>query len=382
MRARRHPRQNRAVEQLASRRRRARLPVLALLVVCAVPPPASGQPDPGLCDIRTSERVVAVGDVHGAYDGLVAILREAGLVDARERWVGGRALLIQTGDVLDRGAESRRVVDLLRRLERDAARAGGRVLALLGNHELMRVVGDWRYVSEGEYKAFTRGDSAALRGAVLERAVRGAAERAAAEKRGFDEASYRAQFVRDVPLGFLEMRAAFDAGGDYGTWVRGRPTLVKVNDIVFMHGGVSETVAPLGCAGINAAIAKELAALPTEPEAIGKLLAAGETGPLWYRGLATEPEDTFERTLIETLGRLAARGFVIGHTPVPGRVVTRFGGRVVLIDSGMLGGEFFPDGVPSALELRGGALTAIFPGGRREPVPAPALAAAAAAASR
>ena len=55
------------------------------------------------CNITTTERVVAIGDVHGAYDPFVAILRAAGLVNNRERWSGGRAVLIQTGDVLDRG---------------------------------------------------------------------------------------------------------------------------------------------------------------------------------------------------------------------------------------------------------------------------------------
>ena len=79
------------------------------------------------CDIRTSERVVAVGDVHGAYAQFAAILRAAVLIDGRDRWIGGRAILVQTGDVLDRGSDSRRALDLLRRLEREAAQARGRV---------------------------------------------------------------------------------------------------------------------------------------------------------------------------------------------------------------------------------------------------------------
>ena len=85
---------------------------------------AAQSPGTAPCDIRTSERIVAVGDVHGAYDRFVDILRAAGLVDGRARWSGGRAILVQTGDVLDRGGDSRRVLDLLRRLERDAAARG------------------------------------------------------------------------------------------------------------------------------------------------------------------------------------------------------------------------------------------------------------------
>ena len=347
--------------------------LLGLVLLIAGPRASFAQAGAVLCDIRTTERVVAIGDVHGAYDQFVAILREAGLINDRQRWSGGRALLVQTGDVLDRGADSRRVVDLLQRLERDAARAGGHVYSLLGNHELMRVVGDWRYVSEGEYKAFVRGDSEDVRTAVLERVMTAAAERASAQKQTFDRAAFREQFITDVPLGFIEMRVAFEATGAYGQWVRSRPAMVKVNDIAFLHGGISEAVATLGCEGLNETIRKDMAALPTDPERIMALLGTTETGPLWYRGLASEPEATFEPTLERILKGVGARGFVIGHTPVPGAIVTRFGGRVVQIDSGMLDGTFFPKGVPSALELRANSLTAIYLGGRRTPLPAPQL---------
>src|SRR5580765_601658 len=87
------------------------------------------------CEIETTERVVAVGDIHGAFDNFVAILRAAQVIDNRNRWIGRRMVLVQTGDVLDRGPDSRKAIDLLRRLERDAPRAGGRVVSLLGNHE-------------------------------------------------------------------------------------------------------------------------------------------------------------------------------------------------------------------------------------------------------
>src|SRR5213596_3467182 len=83
------------------------------------------------CDITTTERIVAVGDVHGAYDQFVAILRAAGMVDARQRWSGGKAVLVQTGDLLDRGQDSRKVIELLRRLERDARGDGGQVIMLI-----------------------------------------------------------------------------------------------------------------------------------------------------------------------------------------------------------------------------------------------------------
>jgi hypothetical protein len=336
-------------------------------------------PAASVCGIRTQERVVAVGDVHGAYDSFVAILKAAQLIDTRERWTGGRAVFVQTGDVLDRGADSRKALDLLRRLERDAARAGGRVVPLLGNHELMRLLGDWRYVSAGELSAFRRGDSEELRELVYQRALEANKSRATAAGQTFDEVDYRARFLKEVPLGFLEMRQAFDVKGDYGAWMRARPAIAMVNGVAFLHGGVSEKVAPLGCDGINSAVAKELVALPTDPLAMAALFGTSETGPLWYRGLAQEPEDVFAPTLAAILERLGARAIVIGHTTVlPGRIAPRFGGRIVQIDTGMLDGTFYPKGVPAALELRGDTATAIYLD-RREPLPLPALAAPAAA---
>ena len=181
--------------------------LLALLVWAGAELPRAQTSAPeSPCDITTSERVVAIGDVHGAYDQFVGMLRAAGLIDGRQRWTGGRARLVQTGDVLDRGADSKKVVDLLIKLEREAAAAGGRVHALVGNHEFMRLVGDWRYVSPGEFKAFQDGDSADLRDRVHARNADLAAQRARAENRTFNEREYRAQFFKDFPLGYFEMQ--------------------------------------------------------------------------------------------------------------------------------------------------------------------------------
>ena len=308
---------------------------------------------------------MAIGDVHGAYDRFVGMLRAAGLIKG-ERWAGGRARLVQTGDVLDRGPDSKKVVDLLIRLEREAAAAGGRVHALVGNHEFMRLVGDWRYVSPGEFKAFQDADSADLRDRVHAVNADLAEKKARAENGKFNAGEYRAQFFKDFPLGYFEMQRAFDKDGDYGKWVRSRVAAVKINGVLYIHGGVSDKVANLGCQGLNAEVQRDLAAAPVPTDKIMSLLSATEDGPLWYRGMASEPEAAFEPMLDSILRRLDARAVVIGHTPIPsGQITTRFGGRVVMIDTGMLGGEFFKTGAASALETRDGALAAIYADGRR-----------------
>jgi hypothetical protein len=346
--------------------------VLGLPIVLGASAAApSAQPADAPCAIETEERIVAVGDVHGAYTGFIDILQHAGLIDGRQRWIGGRAVLVQTGDLLDRGPDSRRVLDLLRRLEREASRAGGQVHALLGNHEVMRLVGDWRYVSDAEYAAFRNPSSRDLRERVYEGVAARAERDARAENRPHDEAAFRRQFLEEVPLGFVEMRLAFDADGEYGRWLRARHAVAMINGVVFLHGGISDETSVLGCEGINRAIRREIAGPAPPPERVSELLATHENGPLWYRGLAVEPEDMFAPMLDTILARMEARAIVVGHTPVRQRIATRFGGRVMLIDTGLLGGDFFPDGVASALEIHGEVVTAIYPDGRvRLSVPA------------
>jgi hypothetical protein len=104
-------------------------------------------------------RVVAVGDVHGSIDGLTSILTETGLIDEQNRWAGGNAVLVQTGDLLDRGVAVREVMDLLMRLQQEAPATGGRVIVLLGNHETMNLAAIVRDVNRDVYAAFADEDS-------------------------------------------------------------------------------------------------------------------------------------------------------------------------------------------------------------------------------
>jgi hypothetical protein len=303
------------------------------------------------CEIDGVERVVAVGDVHGAYDRYLEILRVAGIVDPTGRWAGGRTHFVQVGDMVDRGDDSRKVLDFLRRLERDAQGSGGRVHVLLGNHEVARMLGDLRLTTAGEYTAFANGDSENVR----QRFVRAAPVDA------------RDALLKQTPLGWVEMRQAFGRNGDYGEWLRELPVVVIIDGFVFVHGGISPAVAPLGCAAINAQVRRELTGdLDKTRAAPLSSLAARVDGPLWYRGLAQEPE-TFAPQVAEVLSLLHARSVVIGHTVTPsGRITTRFEGRVVQIDTGMQP-AYVPDGRASALEIRNGETTAIYTD-RRDPV--------------
>jgi 3',5'-cyclic AMP phosphodiesterase CpdA len=99
-------------------------------------------------------RIVAIGDIHGDYQRLVELLRTAALIDPRNAWTGGATHLVLTGDFVDRGDHSAQVLDLLMDLEPQARRAGGRLHALIGNHQAMDLYGDLRYVTKDDFAGY------------------------------------------------------------------------------------------------------------------------------------------------------------------------------------------------------------------------------------
>jgi len=100
------------------------------------------------------KRRIIVGDIHGELEGFTEIIRNAGLIDGKDNWSGGDDILIQTGDVIDRGPYSREAVDLLKRLQKEAAVTRGKVVRLCGNHELMLIQKDFRYANFNDPMSF------------------------------------------------------------------------------------------------------------------------------------------------------------------------------------------------------------------------------------
>src|SRR6266516_727188 len=306
-------------DTLSSMRRIVRARRMGIAVaVCAVFALAHPQPRAAPSyEWNGIERVVAVGDVHGAYDRYVEILKTAGIIDAGNHWAGGRTHFVQLGDVVDRGDDSRKALDILRRLEREAQAAGGYAHMLLGNHEVARMLGDLRLTTAGEYAAFTNPDSPSTR----EKYVKAL---------NMPSGTTRDDALHQTPLGLIEMRQAFGREGEYGRWLRQLPVVIKIDGFAFVHGGISPAVAPLGCAAINEQVRRELTADLDKTRANPLAsLAARPDGPLWYRGLAQEPA-TFAPQVTDVLGRLGARALVIGHTVVDsGRIRTRYDGHVI-----------------------------------------------------
>jgi hypothetical protein len=361
------------------------------------------------------ERIVAVGDVHGAYPELLSILQTAGLADESGRWSGGGATLVQTGDLLDRGPYVRDVVDLLRRLQEEAPASGGHVEVLLGNHEQMTLIGEYRDVAGETWAQFADDGSQHRREAAWrdwkDWAIRHARERGTAPPR-LDRA-LRERWLDEHPLGFLEYVEAFGPEGEYGRWLRQRPLVATAGGTLFIHAGIAPRNAELSVAELNArelgfierldrdrrALVESGAILPfftlaeivhvvrgeaVEPEAAGaeastRLQAVtsarstldaleehlGEDSLFWYRGWSDLPAGELAALGDHLADSLGVERFVAAHTPArDGSIRTRLEGRFAFIDTGMLGTVY--DGRPSALELLDGALTALYVGAPSE----------------
>ena len=321
------------------------------------------------CDITAPGRIVAIGDVHGAFDRYTTILREAKLVDAKHHWIGGNATLVHTGDLVDRGNESKRVLDLVRQLEGEARKAGGMVKLLLGNHEVMRMAGDWRYVTKADLESYRTPESAALREKLYAEVLKANENLARSKGQKFDAKEFRKEFLEKTELGAIEMEEAFSPTGRYGSWLREHDVMARINDIIFVHAGPARTFAERGCAALNALAREEMKSLNLSDPNIRDRSLWSADGPLWYRGLVGVEPAASPNDVTAILKGLGASKIVVGHTAsTPGRIRSMQDGRVIAIDSGMLGGEMFPNGVPSALEIENGKFTAIYEGKRDEVV--------------
>ncbi|HYS11536.1 MAG TPA: metallophosphoesterase [Myxococcales bacterium] len=349
--------------------------------------------------------MIAFADVHGAYDELTGVLRSARVVDADLRWSAGTAHVVSLGDLLDRGAGSRKTMDLLMRLQDEALAAGGALHVLLGNHEAMNLMGDLRDTSAADLAAYAADEPPGLwEGRRAEWIAR----------HGNDPA---ARFDESFPPGYFGQRAAFASEGRYGRWLLGLPVAIVIGDTLFMHGGPSRLLSGQSVEEINrryrtalseyltafrallssgllndddpfadrAALAQKRLAgssigsfnIQGAPEESVRRFTAADAdpildadGPNWYRGAALCNEASESDVLKPLLEGLGVKRLVVGHTVTPSRrVSSRFGGAVIKLDTGMNRAVF--QGHPAALLLEGGAAHAVYAGEDRTPAAIP-----------
>ncbi len=247
-------------------------------------------------------RIVAFGDVHGDLEATRSALRLAGAVDEEDGWIGGKLIVVQTGDQLDRGSDEQAILDLFERLRVESTAAGGAFHALLGNHELMNARGDLRYVTDEGFADF-------------------------ADAVEYDPNDPRlAEFE---PHERARM-AALLPGGPYAHLLAQRQVILRVGDVLFVHGGVLPDHVTYGIDLINR---EAQAWLRGEADRPGVL--QGSDSPQWTRLYSDEPDSQACEVLMEVLSGLEATRIVMGHTIQDDGISSACEGRAWRIDVGM-----------------------------------------------
>jgi hypothetical protein len=248
-----------------------------------------------------AERVVAIGDLHGDFAATERAFRLAGAIDGEGKWSGGKLVVVQTGDQLDRGDGEREIIEFLERLSGEAKEAGGALVVLNGNHETMNVLGDFRYVTEGALRAFDKFEPAAPLSIQV-------------------EGPYKSR------------AAAFLPGGGAALILAKRPLVVMVGDTIFAHGGVRPEHVDYGIDKLNEESRNWMEGKTTLPPR----LVMEEEGPLWTRIYGGPQVSAVACEILQqTLKRLGAARMAVGHTVQEGGMSSACDGRVYRIDVGL-----------------------------------------------
>jgi hypothetical protein len=268
------------------------LPGLAKPLTVQLRAPAT----PQATEIESAAPLFVLSDIEGNLEALLQLLRAGKVVDDELRWTFGAGRVVYVGDLFDRGLNVTECLWLFYELEARAHAAGGEVHFLLGNHEVMNLTGDLRYVRRKYH------ENAELLGASLVEL-----------------------YSRETVL---------------GQWLRTRNVALRIGDELFVHGGVSPAVAraKVGLDELNRTLREALLSdSGAKPNAKLPSLAAGSPdGLIWYRGYFRQP--TLPASELESvLESFGAARVVVGHTVVE-NIGFHYGGRVLAIDVHHAGG--------------------------------------------
>ncbi len=295
-----------------------------------------------------ADRVVAVGDLHGDLEATRAALRLAGATNAEDDWIGGKLVVVQTGDQLDRGDDEREILELLNRLQRDAHAAGGALHVLNGNHETMNVAGDFRYVTPGGLSDF------------------------------YSETGKNPRALR-LPAPARGRAHAFMPGGKYADMLAKRNTIIIVGDTAFVHGGILPKHVDYGIAHINTEVRAWMRGKTTDPPKI----IMGDDAPVWTRRYSSPQPTTQDCNLLkQTLSKLKIVRMVVGHTVQKDGITSACQDKIWRIDVGLAkhyGGEKIQaleihQGRASVLTVKRGDVLTVKRGEEPAPKKSPAVA--------
>ena len=249
---------------------------------------------------RKVDSLFVVGDVHGSYDKLINLLQKSNVIGSDLKWIAGSSHLMFVGDLFDRGNDVTKVLWFIHGLQEQAEAMDGKVHLILGNHEIMTITNDLRYIGRKE-KALS-----------------------IAYGVGYDIMFH----PRDSYL---------------GSWLRHNPPVIKIDDVIFAHGGIIDLGTPLISEYNEQAFAymsDDIFLEITKPNADStaydaerwmrrKQMFYSDRSPFWYRGYAQS--DTLENQLDDMLKKYKSKLHVVGHTPFE-TITQRYNGKFITTD--------------------------------------------------
>ncbi|MFT7628520.1 MAG: ankyrin repeat protein [Ulvibacter sp.] len=240
-------------------------------------------------------KIGAVSDIHGQYDTFIELLKNNGVIDNQGKWSFGDGHFVVAGDMFDRGPQVTEVLWFLYDLEKQAEENGGKLHVLLGNHDVMVLNGNLRSIHP-KYTEIAK--------------------------------------ILETPFNEL-----FNKGTVLGDWLRTRPVLIKLNGILFTHGGLHPELVEKGLSieKINSEFKKQLIAseLAEKRNELGDFLHRAQ-GPIYYRGYF-QGELATDGQIDELLKHFKISNIVVGHTTHK-QIEMHYNGKVIVIDANMKSG--------------------------------------------
>lgn len=306
---------------------------LIFSLACTRPPEPVPEPPVGTTPVAPLElppptiiddappRLVALGDVHGDLAAARAALRLVGAIDWDNQWIGGDLVVVQTGDQLDRGDQELQILELYEALTVEAHAAGGAFYSLLGNHEIMNVELDFRYVTDDGFAQFADFE--------------------------YDPADPE---LAELPEEQRGRAAAFRPGGPWAVTLAGHNVVMVIGDTGFVHGGILPAHADYGLKAINRDTHEWMLGDADEPS-----ILQSDSAPIWTRVYSDDLAEPDCESLQEAIDQLGIKRMVVGHTVWP-EINSACDDQVWRIDVGM--SEYY-GGIPMGLEIAGDEVTVI-----------------------
>ena len=246
------------------------------------------------------KKIAALSDIHGQYDLVIELFKNNKIIDDNLNWSFGKGHLVITGDIFDRGDKVNEVLWLIYKLEAQAKNKGGHLHYLLGNHEYMIFYNDLRYIHE-KYKTTST---------ILN----------------------------------LEHYELYSNKTVIGRWLRSKSTIIKINNILFTHGGISEDFISYGDFNIEKINNTMIDSIPQSRAQIKKTdfhkMYYSTKGLIWYRGYFKKYNpDITDSDISKILKLVDANHIVVGHTTQK-KVVHLFNNKIFGVDSGIKRGEY------------------------------------------